>query len=30
VLGLPGDYVLRDTPGASDTMLQVGNFQIVI
>jgi Signal peptidase, peptidase S26 len=23
VLGMPGDYVLRDTPGTTDTMIQV-------
>jgi inner membrane protease subunit 1 len=26
VLGMPGDYVLRDTPGQSDAMIQVSNF----
>lgn len=23
VIGMPGDYVLRDTPGTSETMIQV-------
>lgn len=29
VLGLPGDYVLRDTPGTTDTMIQVRQSPIL-
>lgn len=29
VIGMPGDYVLRDTPGKSDTMIQVCSLSLV-
>jgi len=30
VLGLQGDYVLRDTPGTTDTMIQVSKKAILL